>query len=328
VYPCASPGGWHLLGRAPAFRAFGPDGATLAVGDRVRFRAADRVAEPPLPAPASRRLEGPHLVVSKAAGPAILVDGGRVGHMHEGVPGGGPLVPDGLARANAALGNEAGACGIEIYGALEITASHGRVTIADDGLGARVLREGERATVATGGEVRARYLAVPGGFDVPVVLGARCTLLVASLGGLEGRALRRGDTIAPLATREAARTSLPGTPRVDADPIPIVLGPDTAPPATIDAITRATFRIAPASDRTGTRLDGPTLETFRAEHASGPMIRGAIELTPKGLIVLGPDHPTTGGYPVVAVVGHAGLARLFARPIGSDVRFVVSTSSG
>lgn len=51
------------------------------------------------------------------------------------------------------------------------------------------------------------------------------------------------------------------------------------------------------------------------------MIRGAIELTPSGLIVLGPDHPTTGGYPVVGVIPDDALDDLFDRPIGSIVRF-------
>ena len=51
------------------------------------------------------------------------------------------------------------------------------------------------------------------------------------------------------------------------------------------------------------------------------MIAGAIELTPRGLIVLGPDHPTTGGYPVVGVVPRAALARLLLRPIGAPVTF-------
>ncbi len=38
VYPFDSPGGWHLLGRlAPPTRMFGPDGALLRLGDRVRF---------------------------------------------------------------------------------------------------------------------------------------------------------------------------------------------------------------------------------------------------------------------------------------------------
>ena len=37
VYPFDSPGGWHLLGRVPSIRMFGPEGALLRLGDRVRF---------------------------------------------------------------------------------------------------------------------------------------------------------------------------------------------------------------------------------------------------------------------------------------------------
>lgn len=37
VYPFDSPGGWHLLGRIEGAPMFGPGGARLALGDRVRF---------------------------------------------------------------------------------------------------------------------------------------------------------------------------------------------------------------------------------------------------------------------------------------------------
>jgi UPF0271 protein len=41
VYPFASPGGWHLLGAALGFAPFdAARGATLALGDRVRFERA------------------------------------------------------------------------------------------------------------------------------------------------------------------------------------------------------------------------------------------------------------------------------------------------
>jgi len=48
IYPCASPGGWHLIGHTPArlFDARLAQPALLAPGDRVRFEptAADRIA--------------------------------------------------------------------------------------------------------------------------------------------------------------------------------------------------------------------------------------------------------------------------------------------
>jgi UPF0271 protein len=40
IYPFASPGGWHLIGRAVDVELFSPDrGALFALGDRVRFVA-------------------------------------------------------------------------------------------------------------------------------------------------------------------------------------------------------------------------------------------------------------------------------------------------
>jgi allophanate hydrolase subunit 2 len=49
---------------------------------------------------------------------------------------------------------------------------------------------------------------------------------------------------------------------------------------------------------------------------------GAIQIPPDGQpVVMLADHPTTGGYPVIAVVDDADLARLAQRPPGSTVRF-------
>jgi UPF0271 protein len=41
IYPVASPGGWHLLGRAQEFVPWSPErGAAWSLGDRVRFEEA------------------------------------------------------------------------------------------------------------------------------------------------------------------------------------------------------------------------------------------------------------------------------------------------
>jgi allophanate hydrolase subunit 2 len=103
-------------------------------------------------------------------------------------------------------------------------------------------------------------------------------------------------------------------------------GPDHDP-AVLAALLASTFTVAAVSDRTGTRLLGPPLPaSVHSAHdrRSAPMARGAIELTPAGLIVLGPDHPTTGGYPVVAVLREPAQDAFFALPPGSAVRFVVA----
>lgn len=74
----------------------------------------------------------------------------------------------------------------------------------------------------------------------------------------------------------------------------------------------------------GSRPSGARLEVRSSAGAlpSAPLIPGAIEVPPNGEpIVLGPEHPSTGGYPVIAVVRPGDLASLLARPLGSTVRF-------
>jgi KipI family sensor histidine kinase inhibitor len=330
IYPFASPGGWHLLGRAVGHTAFDANGAALALGDRVRFAPDLGSSNEPRFKNEPRFENEPRygVEVRRAVGLAVVVDGGRVGHMHEGVPHGGAMVPEALARANRAVGNDAGAAAIEIYGLLEVAARGGAVAVASDDGEAKTLQDGEAISVATDGRVRVRYLAVRGGIDVPVVLGGRGTLLAAALGGFGGRALRRGDHVAvgsstiTTATATAAAATA-ATESDDAIDVPVLAGPDHDEHV-MEAIARATFTIGMKSDRIGTRLEGPALpahsmQTAR-ERKSRPMVLGAIEITPAGLVVLGPDHPTTGGYPVVAVVRSDALGLLLARRIGARVR--------
>jgi len=332
IYPFASPGGWHLLGRARGFEAFGPNGAALAIGDVVRFvpcaKGAVSEASPPILRAAHEpsTFDVPHLEISRAAAIALLVDRGRPGRMHEGVPPGGPLVRALFARANEGAGNPADACAMEIYGTIEVVARGGPLVIADDESGPITLAEGDKHVVSTAGRARVRYLALAGGIDAPLQLGSRCALLVAGIGGL----LRRGDRLVPGRAIESVEARSASAIVLDA-PIAIMPGPDASDVA-LEDLRAHEFRILPSSDRTGTRLEGPPLggASPLSTHASTmsrrstPMVMGAIELTPSGLIVLGPDHPTTGGYPVVAVVRSTSLDALFAKPIGAAVRFAIA----
>ena len=85
------------------------------------------------------------------------------------------------------------------------------------------------------------------------------------------------------------------------------------------------WRVGEASDRVGTRLEGPPLErAVTGELTSEPMMRGAIQVPTSGVpLVFGPDHPTTGGYPVVGVVDPEDADRLAQARAGVVVRFVM-----
>ncbi len=244
--------------------------------------------------------------------------------MHEGVPPGGALVPELLARANAAVENASGEAAIELFGGMTLVA---RGAPLDLGLedGARVrLADGERLEVPASRALRVRYVAVRGALDVPVALGGRGTLLVAGLGGWQGRPLRAGDRL-PVGGAAAARGSARPFPLAPEEPIRVLAGPD-APrfdASAIEVLQSQPFTVMPASDRVGTRLAGPLLVRRDSDDArSAPLARGAIEVPSSGApIVLGPDHPTTGGYPVLATVLRADCGRLAATPIGASVRF-------
>jgi KipI family sensor histidine kinase inhibitor len=320
IYPFASPGGWHLLGTS-SIAPFGGLGAAFALGDHVRFEPTPQVprAERPRHAPAPPP-PGPHVEITRLAGPALLVDAGRKGHMHEGVPPGGPLVRTALARANRAAGNDAAACAIETFGAITVAARGGRVAAADDTGRSVVLEDGAALTLAPDRTTRVRYVAVEGGFDVPIVLGGRGTLLVAQLGGLFGRPLLAGDH---LATGGAGPALGPVLADESDGPVAVTLGPDDVGDDAQSTLLDATFAISPVSDRVGTRLEGPPVVAAQPATArrSGPMVLGAIQVTPSGLVVLGPDHPTTGGYPVIAVVRASSRDAFFAKPPGASVRF-------
>jgi biotin-dependent carboxylase-like uncharacterized protein len=264
--------------------------------------------------------------VARVAGLATVQDLGRPGHMHEGVPGGGALVPELLARANGAVGNPPGAPAIELFGRITLQTGAELEVATEDGE-VRVLSPGGELDVPGSPSVRVRYVAVRGGLDVPLFLGGRGTLLVAGAGGFQGRALRRGDRIPVATTGRVDRPEVHGPLELDR-PIRIVAGPDDDrfEPSALRALLSSTFTVLASSDRVGTRLDGPVLSRRDSDDGlSLPMAPGAIEVPRPGPpIVLGPDHPTTVGYPVLAVVLGADLGRFAARHAGARVRFALT----
>lgn len=252
------------------------------------------------------------LVVRKVLGLATVQDLGRVGFASQAVPRGGALVRALARRANTAVGNDDHAACIEIFGKLVVVAERDVRVATEDGT-VRDLGAGEELVIDAVSSLRARYLAIAGGVDAPLVLGSRSSFLGAKLNAGDRIAVRSGERSAGRA-HEALDA---------AGPVRIVLGPDH--PEAGRALTRATWRIAPSSDRAGTRLEGSRIVmTMPASLPSSPMVCGAIQLPPSGLpIVIGPDGPTTGGYAIVAVIVRADLDRLHARPLGASIAFAL-----
>jgi allophanate hydrolase subunit 2 len=117
-------------------------------------------------------------------------------------------------------------------------------------------------------------------------------------------------------------------------PLRVVPGPDRERFAdgALETLLTSAFTISPRSDRVGVRLVGSAIHRVACVDGdtavSGPMVRGAIQVPASGEpIVLGPDHPTTGGYPVLATVLSVDVGALMARPVGALVRFVLRATA-
>jgi allophanate hydrolase subunit 2 len=96
-------------------------------------------------------------------------------------------------------------------------------------------------------------------------------------------------------------------------------------PTALDLLCDGEYTIESGSDRTGMRLEGPSIPHIRGyDIASDALAPGSIQIP--GMqkpIVLLADRPTTGGYPKIATVISADLPGLGRTPIGSRIAFKV-----
>ncbi|MFF7386667.1 5-oxoprolinase/urea amidolyase family protein [Streptomyces griseoluteus] len=279
------------------------------------------------------------LVVVRAGALTTVQDRGRPGLAHLGVPRSGALDPPAAALVNRLVGNSPDAAVLETT--LDGCALRARsaVTVAVGGapcpvrVGGRPASFGAPVRVPSGEvlEVGAAvagvrsYVAVAGGVAVEPVLGSRATDLLSGLGPpplADGTVLPVGPPTAAPARLDSAPQPAPPAELV----LRVTLGPreDWFTPRALEDLTTRTYLVSPAGNRIGLRTEGPALERARpGELPSEAMVLGAIQVPPDGLpLVFLADHPTTGGYPVPAVVHPADLpGAAQARP-GTPLRFV------
>jgi biotin-dependent carboxylase-like uncharacterized protein len=271
----------------------------------------------------------------------LVVDQGRTGYEHLGVPRGGAADPAALAVANKLVGNDATAAGLEVAytGPALRFPQGGTVAISgacfsaarSRGAGVRwnetlMLEPGEILDLGAAREGCRCWLAFRGGLEVPEVMGSRSTFLPAGFGGLEGRALRQGDLLR-LGEAAAAQPLLRAVPPADRNDncLRVVAGPQAGlfDDAGLAAFFSETYRVASASDRRGLRLNGTALSRAGTELPSQGVLPGAVQVPQYGQpIILGWDGPVTGGYPVIAGVIRADWPRLAQLRPGDAVRFV------
>jgi biotin-dependent carboxylase-like uncharacterized protein len=170
------------------------------------------------------------------------------------------------------------------------------------------------------------YLAVRGGLRPPQdpVLGSFSSDLLSGLGP---PVLAAGTTMFH-AGRANSTPADPAPARYVASAplvLPVLLGPrdDELSRDGLRTFLSSTVTVSTESNRVGLRLSGPRIDRRTdTELPSEGLVTGAVQLPPGGQpVVFGPDHPTTGGYPVVAVVRDRALDQLAQLRPGDTLRF-------
>ncbi|CAN5923546.1 biotin-dependent carboxyltransferase family protein [soil metagenome] len=281
-----------------------------------------------------------------------LQDLGRTGFMALGMPTAGAMDRIGLRLANALCGNPGGTAGLEIgvMGPdLLVDADSVRLALVGP-LSASLIEapdtppkplESDRTHLLKRGQVlrvgmidgaSTAYVAVAGGFALPLFMGSLSTYARAGVGGFQGRKLAAGDSL-PL----ARETAPPGDEKKLAQPfdygkgpVRIVWGPqeDYFSDRGRRTFIESEYCVSKEADRMGIRFEGPTIEhTVSVDKGGADIISdgiapGAIQVPGAGLpIVLLSDRQTVGGYPKIATVASVDLPRLGRLLPGQTVRF-------
>ena len=287
-------------------------------------------------------------------------DTGRVGYQHQGVPVNGAMDERAHRLASLLAGNPPTRATLEItmVGPVLRFDAPACFALAGADLGAtlngspvpvlrpQVARTGDLlafpARPAPGRGLRT-YLAVHGGYAIEPVMGSESTYLRGGFGGLDGRALIKGDVIglrqplrddAGLDALEAAMqalylylpATLVGTPRAALRVLPGVHW-DHFDAESQERFVQAEFRVSPASDRMGYRLTGPGIHQISQQQMlSEAACFGSVQVPADGQpIVLMADRQTTGGYSKIVQVISADLPLLAQYAPGQSVRFSLAT---
>jgi allophanate hydrolase subunit 2 len=242
-------------------------------------------------------------------------DGGRTGLAHVGRSRGGAVDLHSLRLGNRLLGNADHLAAFETSGGLTVRLS------------------GAAMVAVTGSPCDLHVVGGPPlGWGAPQVLPAGAVVRIGRLHGgartylcVRGGVVSADDTIAVGPDPSAPASSHAAAPQPLDDAVRLWPGPrvDWFADGAFDALVVGAWHVLPASDRVGLRLGGTPLERRRHDELpSEGIVEGAVQVPPDGQpIVMLADHPTTGGYPVIAVVDPSDLRLVAQRPPGATVRF-------
>lgn len=300
--------------------------------------------------PATRRVD----VLRAGTMTTIQDHPGRIGLWQVGIPPSGPMDDLSFTLANLAVGNAAGAPGLEATLQGPKLSFAAPVTICVTGAPAPITVDGADVPMWTPIELPAgavldigapadtglrTYLAIRGGLDAPLYHGSASTFTLGGFGGSTGRALVAGDVLALHPDTDAATAPVPLDRRPDFThdwQLAVGEGPQTAPAYFTDAdmtqFYTAAWKVGAHANRTGIRLDGPKPTWSRTDggdaglHPSNlhdnPYSVGALNVSGDTPILLGPDGPSLGGFACPLTVVSAQRWKLGQLRPGDTIRFV------
>ncbi len=270
-------------------------------------------------------------------------DGGRFGYQRFGMPVSGPMDAYSHKLANRIVGNPANAAALEctLSGptirfetktAFVVSGAEMAISLNQEEIFPNRIYTTNKGDVLNCGKMKRgsrTYIAFKGGLLTPLVLASSSTYLLGKIGGIEGRALKQGDSFClgnnsakPLKVNE---TMLYNDWLFDDAPIRLIPGPEIKQLTFegLKLLLASEFTISKFSDRMGYQLDGSPLPLISsADIISSPVCTGTVQLPASGKpIILMADHQTTGGYARIAVVSSADIPRLAQKRPGDKVRF-------
>ena len=252
-----------------------------------------------------------------------IQDLGRPGARHLGLPLSGASDSLSFALTNAALGNDPYAAGLEctMTGPTLRFLHDGAVAIGGANMNPHLNKAPcplyKQISVAAGdelvlgaSEVGARtYIAFAGGLSGLSFLNSVSTYTPAELGGIEGRALKRGDRLVAANLRVGSARDIPPEmqPRFAHE---FVLRALSGPEAEsigerkTETFFSACWTVGRRADRMGAMLEGARLDPPPAKPmTSSPVFPGTVQCPPDGApFLLLCDAQTVGGYPRIAQV--------------------------
>ena len=278
------------------------------------------------------------LIIEASTPLCLLQDAGRFGVRHLGLTQGGALDWVSMAWANWLLDNPLHAPVVEItLGGFTVQAEdYCLLALAGADLGAYIderdispgrsfiLQKGQRLRFTQPFNGARAYLAAPGGFDAPAVLGSCATVVREELGGVDGfgKALVEGGGLAYSGTGGAMKVLNAQDLRSD-KPLDVIVGAQIGQfsgQSLFDAFNTE-WSLDSRADRMGMRLLGTPLQYQGPSLISEGIPLGAIQVPPDGQpIVLLNDRQTIGGYPRLGALTPLALARLAQCLPGEKVR--------